>query len=217
MLTCREMTELVTDYLDRRLPTRRRFAFRLHLGLCPRCRAYLQQMKATVRALARLEAEPAPAAARAQLLARFRAAVPRSSAAAVPGTVRLLAALEETVGGLRGWAFAALLLLAAVLALPALGLQPGPLAHGADCLATELFAGLLPAAALLGLAAAKHARLSAGILVAGGMAGGLAAFVLLQATCPAKHFSPHVLAFHVGGMIAAGVASLALSRLPSLR
>lgn len=216
MLTCREITERVTDYLDRRLPAGQRIAFKLHLGRCDRCRAYLAQMRTTVRVLRELPEGPSLSRGREQLMARFRATYPPRERP-VPATIRLLAGLEQRVGGRRGWVAAALLLFAALVALPALGLQPGPLADGAECLATELIAGLVPAVALAALAATRHARLSAGALLSGGMAGSLAAFAALQAACPDKHVAPHVLGFHLGGMIAAGLAALAVSRWPALR
>lgn len=72
MLTCREMTELVTDYLEGRLPLRQRLRFQLHIGMCRHCRAYLRQMRATIRALGRLPQEPIPPQIAEDLLQRFR-------------------------------------------------------------------------------------------------------------------------------------------------
>jgi len=72
MAYCRTLTELVTDYLEGRLSTGERLRFQLHLGLCRHCRAYLKQMKLTVRKLGQLPAEPMPAEVKAELLARFR-------------------------------------------------------------------------------------------------------------------------------------------------
>jgi len=50
MFNCREITELATEYLDRRLPPTRRLIFRMHLAICRHCRAYVAQLKAVVRA-----------------------------------------------------------------------------------------------------------------------------------------------------------------------
>ncbi len=66
------MTELVTDYLEGRLPLPRRVRFQLHLGMCRHCRAYLRQMKATIRTLGRLPQEPIPPHIADDLLRRFR-------------------------------------------------------------------------------------------------------------------------------------------------
>jgi anti-sigma factor RsiW len=72
MITCRELTELITDYLEGRLGLGDRLRFQLHLGLCRHCRAYLRQMRATVSALGRLPGEGPPPEVEAELLRRFR-------------------------------------------------------------------------------------------------------------------------------------------------
>jgi anti-sigma factor RsiW len=73
MLTCQQMTELVTAYLEGALPWSDRFRFQLHLGTCRHCRRYLRQMRTTVRLLGRVPAEPVPDAVMQSLLAQFRA------------------------------------------------------------------------------------------------------------------------------------------------
>ena len=40
-LTCRELVELVTDYLEDRLPAHERARFEAHLGECAACAAYV--------------------------------------------------------------------------------------------------------------------------------------------------------------------------------
>lgn len=54
MLTCKEITELVTDYLEGRMSLADRMRFQMHVGMCKHCRAYLRQMKATVAALGQM-------------------------------------------------------------------------------------------------------------------------------------------------------------------
>ena len=56
-LTCAELVELVTDYLEGRLadPDRRRFD--AHLTECDGCSAYVEQMRATIALSGRV---PAP-------------------------------------------------------------------------------------------------------------------------------------------------------------
>lgn len=76
MLTCQQLTEIVTDYVEGRMPFWRRTQVQLHLGMCRHCRAYLQQMKATVRTLGKLPEEPIPDDVKAELLARFRTLKP---------------------------------------------------------------------------------------------------------------------------------------------
>ena len=72
MLTCQELTELVTDYLEDRLSFMDRLRFRMHVGMCGHCRAYLDQINQTVRTLGRLPAEDIPPDVRDELLQRFR-------------------------------------------------------------------------------------------------------------------------------------------------
>jgi predicted anti-sigma-YlaC factor YlaD len=73
MLTCRELVELITEYLEGQMPLAQRLRFQLHLGMCGNCRQYLRQMKQTVGTLHLLPAEETiPPAVRDELLARFR-------------------------------------------------------------------------------------------------------------------------------------------------
>lgn len=72
MLTCRDITELITDYIEGRLSLLQRLRFQLHLGMCRHCRAYLRQMKATIWALSILPTEPVPPELPGELLRRFR-------------------------------------------------------------------------------------------------------------------------------------------------
>jgi anti-sigma factor RsiW len=48
-LSCRELVELVTDYLDDALPAEERARFEEHLEGCQGCRTYVEQMRLTVR------------------------------------------------------------------------------------------------------------------------------------------------------------------------
>jgi predicted anti-sigma-YlaC factor YlaD len=59
MLTCRELTELVTDHLEGRLPLAQGMSVSLHLSSCRHCRAYLEQMKSLLKLLRKLPADPA--------------------------------------------------------------------------------------------------------------------------------------------------------------
>jgi anti-sigma factor RsiW len=71
-MTCKEMVELVTDYLEERLAPDERTRFERHLEICPGCQAYLEQMRATLRALGRLPEESISEAARTELISAFR-------------------------------------------------------------------------------------------------------------------------------------------------
>ena len=72
MLSCRQMTELVTAYAEGKLSFGDRMRFQMHLGMCRHCRRYVRQVKATVRALPDVPVEPPAPPVRDELLARFR-------------------------------------------------------------------------------------------------------------------------------------------------
>lgn len=72
MLTCKEVTELVTDYLEGRLSFMQRVRFHVHVGMCRHCRACLRTMRTTVRALGEVPPNPVPDDVRDELLQRFR-------------------------------------------------------------------------------------------------------------------------------------------------
>jgi len=71
-LSCKELVEIVTNYLEDRLDPRDKIRFESHLGDCPACAAYLQQMRETVLALARIPDPEIPEPMRPRLLAAFR-------------------------------------------------------------------------------------------------------------------------------------------------
>ena len=71
-LTCKELVELVTDYLEGALSPSDHRRFDEHLTTCPYCRIYLEQMRQTIRTLGHLPDEAIPPAALEALLTRFR-------------------------------------------------------------------------------------------------------------------------------------------------
>jgi anti-sigma factor RsiW len=71
-LPCQELVELVTDYLEDRLPATERARFEAHLAICSGCRTYLEQMRQTIRSLGRLSEESIESDAKSRLLAAFR-------------------------------------------------------------------------------------------------------------------------------------------------
>lgn len=71
-LVCRELVELVTEYLDHALTDADRAAFERHLEGCDSCGVYLDQMRETIRLLGELPAERLSPSAGAVLLASFR-------------------------------------------------------------------------------------------------------------------------------------------------
>jgi anti-sigma factor RsiW len=60
-VNCRTLVELVTAYLEGELTAGERARFEAHLAGCPDCPTYLDQMRATVRALAGVDAGDVPA------------------------------------------------------------------------------------------------------------------------------------------------------------
>jgi predicted anti-sigma-YlaC factor YlaD len=71
-LTCRELAEIVTDYLEDALPPAERARFEDHLSMCSGCRAYLDQMRRTLSALGTLPEATIPQQSRDDLLHAFR-------------------------------------------------------------------------------------------------------------------------------------------------
>ena len=71
MLSCREITELVTEYVEGALSLSDRLRFQLHIGMCRHCRAYLRQMKLTAKALGHLPEPGLPPELESELLRRF--------------------------------------------------------------------------------------------------------------------------------------------------
>ena len=59
MMTCKDVAEFLSEYLDRRLPWSQRVVFRLHLLLCRDCRRYLDSFQKTQRAICSLKAPAA--------------------------------------------------------------------------------------------------------------------------------------------------------------
>ncbi len=71
-LTCKELVELVTDYVEGALPPAERVRFEKHLVLCPACTVYLEQMHESIRLSGELREERVPVEAREMLLRAFR-------------------------------------------------------------------------------------------------------------------------------------------------
>jgi anti-sigma factor RsiW len=71
-ITCQEVVELVTDYLEGALPAPEAARFEEHLALCEGCAVYVDQIRMTVDAIGRVEESDVPAATRDGLVAAFR-------------------------------------------------------------------------------------------------------------------------------------------------
>lgn len=71
-LTCAQLVELVTDYLEGRLPADQRQRFDEHVAVCEGCAAYLEQMRATIATAGRLRDSDIPPELQQRLLGAFR-------------------------------------------------------------------------------------------------------------------------------------------------
>jgi len=71
-LSCQEVVELVTDYLEGVLPADLHARFEAHLADCDGCAAYLDQVRTTIRLAGDLPRAPVPAVALGPLVDAFR-------------------------------------------------------------------------------------------------------------------------------------------------
>ncbi len=71
-IACRDLVEMVTDYLEGTLPPARAAAVQAHLAECEDCTAYVEQMRTTVAVLGRALPEPVDAETRHELMALYR-------------------------------------------------------------------------------------------------------------------------------------------------
>lgn len=68
---CQDFVELVTDYLEGVLDAETMAAVEHHLSLCQGCREYLEQIRATKRAVGHVSAATLPQAVQDELVAAF--------------------------------------------------------------------------------------------------------------------------------------------------
>jgi len=71
-MTCKELVELLIDYLEGPRSSGDRLRVDEHLIVCQGCRAYLDRMQTSVRTLGKLAEDSIPPQARAELLRVFR-------------------------------------------------------------------------------------------------------------------------------------------------
>ncbi len=71
-LACKELVELVTDYLEQTLSREERTRFEHHLTFCGGCKEYLRQMRSTIDISRRLAEDALPLTVQDELLAVFR-------------------------------------------------------------------------------------------------------------------------------------------------
>jgi anti-sigma factor RsiW len=71
-ITCQEVVELVTDYLDGALPSEQISVFEQHLNFCDGCLWYVDQLRTTVATVGQIREEDVPAETRERLVTAFR-------------------------------------------------------------------------------------------------------------------------------------------------
>ena len=71
-VTCQEVVELVTDYLERALPSDEATLFEQHLNFCDGCIVYVEQMRSTVASVGRVREEDVSPEAKDRLMTAFR-------------------------------------------------------------------------------------------------------------------------------------------------
>ena len=71
-VTCQEVVELVTDYFDGAMSAEEAALFEQHLNFCDGCDWYVEQMRATIATVGRIDDAEVPPVMRERLLAAFR-------------------------------------------------------------------------------------------------------------------------------------------------
>ena len=71
-MPCKELVELITDYLDGTMAQVDRVRFEAHLDECPYCMTYVDQMRETIATLGELPVDSIRPRARGELLEAFR-------------------------------------------------------------------------------------------------------------------------------------------------
>jgi anti-sigma factor RsiW len=71
-VTCQEVVELVTDYLEGALDPEMTEEVKAHLGLCDGCAIYVEQIRTTIRALGRVPVESLSEDVQDELVRAFR-------------------------------------------------------------------------------------------------------------------------------------------------
>ena len=71
-LSCKEVVEIVNEYLEGVMSPHDRARFDAHLSICDGCTNYLEQMRETIRLTGMLSEDQVPAAQRERLRGAFR-------------------------------------------------------------------------------------------------------------------------------------------------
>jgi predicted anti-sigma-YlaC factor YlaD len=71
-ISCQEVVEVVTDYLEDRMSPENVAIFEAHLAICDGCQWYVDQMRITIATVGRIEDAEVPDELRETVLAAFR-------------------------------------------------------------------------------------------------------------------------------------------------
>ena len=71
-LTCQQVVELITDYLENVLLAETRKRLEEHVANCPGCETYMEQIRQTINLVHTLAEEPASPETKRELLQLFR-------------------------------------------------------------------------------------------------------------------------------------------------
>jgi predicted anti-sigma-YlaC factor YlaD len=71
-ISCQEVVELVSDYLEQALTPDEAALFEQHLNFCEGCVLYVDQLRTTVETLGRVREEDLPEPTRERLMTAFR-------------------------------------------------------------------------------------------------------------------------------------------------
>ena len=71
-MSCRDVVDAMTDAEEGALKGWRWFTYKVHLGICPSCKAHKRQFDATVDAVKVIGHDKPPESSRAKALAEFR-------------------------------------------------------------------------------------------------------------------------------------------------
>jgi len=71
-MTCKELVDLITEYLEGALSATDRLRFEQHVDRCSPCRVYVEQMRQIIRVVGKLSEESIPADAKELLLRVFK-------------------------------------------------------------------------------------------------------------------------------------------------
>lgn len=71
-MRCREVVELMTDYIEGALSESDRARFEAHLSTCDGCTRYLEHLRTTIRLSGKLGADTIPPELEAELLNAFK-------------------------------------------------------------------------------------------------------------------------------------------------